>query len=590
MSRYLVTTADPRGWPGPEDDAVALWRVCRPSPGTGALAAPFYPDVARRIELAAEERRLYATLLPGVAEGLNRYHGTDFDVRQWEIMAGPFLRRYIRVVMNRFLKLELVIREDGIERSIILRHDRETAPRDTLHFINLTEDDGWNHSVCSWFLTDFFPAVEIEERPVQAEADASGPARQSPPEPESPLRRTVRRLLEALRMAQPVFIQDMHASRPLKLSFYVRNRQVPLRPRFFDPDALRRPADRNGLCFGTLIPEKRHGYEAALERYLPRLLPKNLVEAFEDYVREARAGSEGESQERVIVTSTSFDADERFKVWVADQIGRGARYVVLQHGAVYGVSPFFEDTVEERTADRFITWGWSRGPRHVPGFCLTTPGRGIHRRRDADGLLLVTMGQRRKKFIWDVEAEFDAYMDAQYEFVDALSPDLREKLTIRLYPAHARMLGGEKELFETRYPGVSIDPGVGDFWDALAHFRLAVFTYDSTGFLELLRIGFPVVAYWNEDGFDQVSPTARREYDRLVEAGLLYHTPSALARFLSDHWHRLDEWWNSPSVRGARESFCAEYAAAPEGGARRLRELVLGGATAAPARPDGGPR
>jgi putative transferase (TIGR04331 family) len=380
----------------------------------------------------------------------------------------------------------------------------------------------------------------------------------------------VRQKLGGLGWRREMYIHDLHASRGLKFLFYLANHQMPVRARYCASAHPILALDREFRDSDFVIEKKNERYDEAVERYLLRLMPRSLIEDFASYRLQPPA-----QRCRVIVTSTSFDADERFKAWVAEEVGRGSRYVVLQHGAVYGVNPFFEDTVEERTADVFVTWGWKKSHRHVPAFCLTTWGRRVRRNRLGARLCLVAFTQRPKKFLWDVEPEFEAYMAFQYRFVDGLSSSVRESLTIRLHAAHMRRLGGERQRFESRYPDVQIDEGVESLWKSLSAYRLVVFTYDSTGLLELLNVNRPVVAFWAESGFDQASGEARKHYEGLEDAGVLYRSPEGLAEFISLNWHRIDDWWASPSIQRARSEFCASYAAPATGGARELRRIIL---------------
>ena len=198
------------------------------------VASPFYPDVPGRLALVEEVNAIFESLMPRLADVLNVFHGVQYQRRQWEIIAGPFLTRYIRTILNRYHKLDQCVREDGVTRSIHLRRPADVTPVDTVHMINLSEVDAWNHEVCSSILRDFFPSVEIEERDVADDYRAE-------------VRRfsatgMVRGVLERVRARRQLYINDMHASRALKLEFYLRSGQLWLTPR----PGTQRHADRSG--------------------------------------------------------------------------------------------------------------------------------------------------------------------------------------------------------------------------------------------------------------------------------------------------------------------------------------------------------
>ena len=96
---------------------------------------------------------------------------------------------------------------------------------------------------------------------------------------------------------------------------------------------------------------------------------------------------------RIVFTSNNSDTDEgNFKYWAAAKAESGVPYYTGQHGNNYGTHRYMNPSVEESTADRFLTWGWADGLRqHVPAFIFTTAGRKAPAYDPRGGLLLVEL-------------------------------------------------------------------------------------------------------------------------------------------------------------------------------------------------------
>ena len=54
-------------------------------------------------------------------------------------------------------------------------------------------------------------------------------------------------------------------------------------------------------------------------------------------------------------------------------------------------------------------------------------------------------------------------------------------------------------------------------WKSIGAYRLAVFTYNSSGLLEMLNLNSPAIAFWNPDGLDQIDRDAAPYFARLVD-------------------------------------------------------------------------
>jgi putative transferase (TIGR04331 family) len=86
-----------------------------------------------------------------------------------------------------------------------------------------------------------------------------------------------------------------------------------------------------------------------------------------------------------------------------------------------------------------------------------------------------------------------------------------------------------------------------------------VFSYDSTGILELLSLNVPMMAFW-QNGFEHLRDDACQHYKLLVDVGIVHFSAESVSKKINEIWSDIDTWWNSDQVQLARKDFCNVYA------------------------------
>ena len=82
----------------------------------------------------------------------------------------------------------------------------------------------------------------------------------------------------------------------------------------------------------------------------------------------------GLRNQSLFFTSNNYESDDAFKFWTACKVEEGISYYVGQHGNNYTTLRNFSPRIEEITADKFLTWGFKKNPKHVPAFIFKTVG------------------------------------------------------------------------------------------------------------------------------------------------------------------------------------------------------------------------
>ena len=289
------------------------------------------------------------------------------------------------------------------------------------------------------------------------------------------------------------------------------------------------------------------------------LIPICFLEGYQD-LNEIVKKLDWPNNPKLIFTSNSFDTDEVFKFWTASKISQGTKYIVGQHGGNYGTHCYTKHTIEEKTSDIFLTWGWSDGlEQHTPAFVLNNLKYNDGQYNKNGGLLFVQDMVYHRIDTWDRISEHRNYYKNQLIFYDALLNNPQSDLILRLLPSHRYTNPYEAKMWLEHNPNINIDYGDNKLNKRITQSRLTVFSYDSTGILELLSKNIPVMAFW-DNNLDHIRDSAIPFYNELIEAEIIHLSPRSAAKKINEVWDDIESWWNSDVVQYARISFCERYA------------------------------
>jgi len=227
----------------------------------------------------------------------------------------------------------------------------------------------------------------------------------------------------------------------------------------------------------------------------------------------------------VIFTSNNFDTDDMFKVYLVHHLQR-VEYVVGQHGNGYGVSRLDEHNAEVLTPDLFLSWGW-KGKAVIPVGVFTPRLRSSSKK--SKGAFLVLRDPDRFSFTHDESWTTMHYLSRISDLVRELG-HFEMPIIIKLHStSSSRMIQWAQGLSES-IPNVQL-AGRRTFRQLLRSGFLPVFTYDSTGMLELGTSGASFF-FFAAEGTHHVRPEFVPNYLALESSGLLSREPSEAAHLI----------------------------------------------------------
>jgi putative transferase (TIGR04331 family) len=280
---------------------------------------------------------------------------------------------------------------------------------------------------------------------------------------------------------------------------------------------------------------------------LQLLIPSSILEHFEILLQEGLEMG-FPANPSVIFTSNAFLYDDHFKVHVANNIST-CLYLVAQHGSTYGVSTLSDFYTEIRTADYFLSWGWVREKVYPFGQIKPKVWGGFP--KQVRGVTLFLRGDTNSVPCADMEGPYSKYFADSVLVCEVLN-QLEIEVDIRLHNQTSRVRREFLERATYSFPFVRISDDSPSMARLLKSGRPPVFTYDSTGMLELASAGLPFFAFMQE-GLKHVRKEFIENYRVLENAGLLSDDPIEAAHLIGS-WVRA-----TPDIRKLQKEAIKEF-------------------------------
>lgn len=516
---------------------------------------------------------IYEDVLAQLSKKLNEIHGTHHDVRFWRILVGWWLLEFIHITFHRWQVLEKAASEYEKPRMLVRSYGNSIpAPNDSHHFGFSGNPVSWNERLFADLAT-FFPNISVEELRDAAEfpsagADGESPSAQEPKARPQKIREQRRSRLRRI----TVHLSDDFLGPLTRGRLELALGQIPW-PAQTRPPKIWLPSRLENRQW-QLEDKNASSYGRALGQLIPLHIPVSFVEGFQEWTNYSRTIFAGIHPE-VIMTANAHYADDAWKLFAADKTANGARLVLQQHGGFYGTARIApSQDYEVSISDRFLSWGWKEKAElkvhPAPAGRLLSVSNTPAMKRPSNLLLVLTSESPFPSSLYSspIGSQFEGYLADQFEFLEGLSDVAQESLLVRDYP-EADDFWGFRTRASAQKLNLCFNRRESKFSDSLRKSRLAVFTINSTTFLESFVANIPTVMFWNPL-HSELSDRAKRHFKALQEAKVFFPDAGACAKHVNEIWGNEKEWWQSGEVQKAVKDFCQEFAYV---GPKPIREL-----------------
>ena len=340
----------------------------------------------------------------------------------------------------------------------------------------------------------------------------------------------------------------------------------------------RTPIKKN-LRNNIKVPEETDEFESILNDLIAEQLPKSFLEG---YLAMRNKSLEVYPKRTKVICSANkmgFSPDEGFRFWVASQVEKGVKLVLVQHGGGYGLtSNLWIEKHELEICDKFFTWGWgAEQPKTLPMASGKLQSLRSNIGSDSNGQILLVNGTSapfvtRADHLSFGEYGLD-YISQQKRFLNVICSEAYKLLLMRLYPVDYGL--NEKEQLKDIYPSLKFSRGeIFTFPQQIRRSRLCVHGYYGTTWLETLSMNFPTVVFWDLNKVHTLA-SVQPYLDDLRRLKILHDTPESAAEFVNEIYEDPLLWWMSSELQQAKDKFCHLFARTSKNWLKEWKEELL---------------
>ena len=579
---YLITTSDERSWKFDRPVIFLNHKCLNPEQNHiwGDLDYKVFEDkisIGERKRIVINQiKTLETDLFDELVTILNNFHMQSFSKNFWRILIGHWYEIYLGTFLEREYEIKSVINSNVITgASFIKFKDLVRIPRDLISMIENFENPAWRSSIDFIIMSNMsnfnFPIeiIEVSEEKKFTQKVAEKPSKYS--YLVTLLKILYKKVSYHLTRNNEAYINSTYLS---KFQAILLNLSYFQMPKSWRPFLQYSDTATPDLYLRKALAEKiKNGEKNSLIRNeLFNFIPTCYLEGFSQLYRRTQTLKLPKNP-KFIFTSNDFQTYEVFKMYAAISTENKVRYFVGQHGSQYGTNKFSDPTIEERTSDKFITWGWSSvSGKHIPGFVFKISGQS-YKHNPEGGILLVLFPIGVNSADFAVVYDPNLFLANQKEFIESLNPTILQELTLRFHRGSTNTIESDIAKFQKYHSILSIEKGVAPISKLISNNRLTVFSYDSTGMLENLSLNIPTLAFWQFE-MQHLTEDAKSYYQLLVDAGIVHFNPESIANKVNEIWSDVETWWQSPVVQISREKFCSQYAKTSKKPIRDLRKII----------------
>jgi putative transferase (TIGR04331 family) len=512
-------------------------------------------------------KRLNASIIETLADSLNRYHGTNFSKRYWQVLIGPWLMYFIHIVFDRWSCVVNSIKDGQAYKSLTINFELDDLiPLDMNDFRIKICEDYWNHYIFSQILEDF-DSIEL----IPISIIKKTPSRIN-------FLNVIKMTLKSFRFF--LFKMGTHflmifsketdhfvysSFLTFKQSFLLQFslKQIPVFfPEEKTPKANINFSERGNLNFNF---NDTNEFEFLLKRLIPENIPVAYLEGYSNLKNKASKVNWPKSP-KSIFTAVGYNSDEVFKIWSAGKIEEGVPFVIGQHGGHIG-SALFSGTEDHEfdISDRYLTWGWTNNSKKSYPIGIIKKFGKRKLLPSPDGFLLLISGVMPKySYILGsytiATSQVNENLEDQYMFVSHLSSKIYSQLLVRLFIPDWGW--NQRARWTDKFPNIKLDDGKKSLDKLVKRCRLYVTTYNATTLLEALSDNIPTIAFWNPKNWE-LREEAIPYFAKLEEVGILHQSPESAANKVNLVWDNIGEWWFSSDVQTVRDFFCEKFCRMP---------------------------
>lgn len=524
-------------------------------------------------------------ILNELSSNLNKIHNLNYPIDFWKIIIGNWLYTFIHISYDRWKTIEKVFDNFKVDKTKVIRiNQEEMIPQSIENFKDLIYQDKWNHFIFYNILDFSFKDNLKFEFIDKIENDNFVRFKKNHLNIGKKFLLTsylfIKKIYSKLIREDKYLISETYIGKfnEVLLNLKLGNFPLtisPIEDFFVNPNI----KQRNNISIDISAKNK---FEDFIFNFIPKLIPCSFLENF-NKITDITSKIDWPKSPKVIFTSHMINNKTIPSFYVAKKKQEGSKLIHGQHGGGYGQCKFhWYEKFEREISDKYLSWGFKdvNDNKLVPLgiFKPIKDLKNIDKKFNKKKNLLIVIRPKERYFSTALDSKIRGPQILDYhlnciKILDELGTNIgNENVIIRL---HERTYGwGEKNLWKDNCPNVFIDEGFKSINKSISKSKLVIYTYNGTGYLELMASNYPVLLLWsNKD--NPLNAETEIFFNELKEAKIFHESKESMSKHINQIWNDVEMWWNDEKVQNIRKKFCTRYVKENKNKIEDLKNIIL---------------
>jgi len=473
---------------------------------------------------------------------LNNFHNIKYNKKQWKIILGHWLRLYIRVFSNRYIHLSKILKKKKINYFYYTEDLTNGESNEIINFVEKIKDDNFNDVIYKKIIDFRGTNIDVRKKVIKSKTKKNK-------------KFNIFNLFNLFFYKRDkILIAEPYLK---KIDNILLHLNLSIIPRFWNNSRFSNYSEINLDLRENLrkkIKIKTKNLYTFLFSNVFDYMPKAYLEDFKNISKYVK--KKYPVNPKIILTANSFFFNETFKNFVAQNYKK-TKYCVLQHGNNYQ-SHFDEHnrSIEEDTSHYFLSWfKYPKSKKYIEA-CMQ---KKIDKNGIGESLLILHWPFDQRDKIWDNFDEYTFYIKRTRLMLKKIS-SLKNIKSISYRVSHNHENIDGLNYLNKISKKIEFDFSKYTYNQSINNSKIAIFTYNSSGFYENLSNNIPSLMIIEKSYLLELNNSSRKYFKDLMKSDIIFTDINVLCKFLKKNWNNIDNWWTLQSTQSSVEKFVRKNA------------------------------
>ena len=295
------------------------------------------------------------------------------------------------------------------------------------------------------------------------------------------------------------------------------------------------------------------------EKIICKLLTEAIPTIFLEGLKKQIQLSENSflPKNRKLIITKSVLKDNLFRFWTANNISKGSKLILIQHGSGYEYKRCFQNTeYETEVSHKFLSWGWKNKKNTIPlGNIFASKKKNFKIQKNRN--LLIILGLRH---IFKLQNSLFSHNDIikQNNDISYLLSNINyknfDKVSLKDHPTSLKKKS--LKIFNDKNHNITYEKINKNLNELYEKYSLVITTYDSTEFFNLISRDKPCLQILPKK---LIKKKYIKDFNQMYDCGILHNDAISLIKKLNKIYTDPYKWWSNNEIVEKRNNFCKYF-------------------------------